>query len=142
MSNIVLQCSETGCCLHDRTAKEFYCISETYSGERCGNPAHRRTPYCRLHARRCLELYQEYKKICDGLKKDDMKKLTKQQLEENIKLGIECSRLRINHFSECFKRSAEDELDTSHKHAIDYAQEVVRQSKAELYRRKYDKLVD
>ena len=142
MSNIILRCSETGCCLHDRSSKEFYCIAETHSGERCGNPAHRRTPYCRLHARRCLELYQDYKKLCDPLKSGDMKKLTTKQLEDNIKVGSECARLRINHFSECFQRSDEDTIDIVHQKAINYAYEVVRQSKAELYRRKYDQLVD
>lgn len=138
MSRITLHCSITGCCLHDPDAKEFYCIAETYSGERCGNPTYKQTPYCRLHHRRCLDLYLEYKGVCSKLRRE-YKTMSKKELEDNIANGNECLRLRVNHFDQCFRRSEDDRIDFTHQQAINYTAEVVRESKAELYRRRYPK---
>ncbi len=131
-----------GCCLHDPEAKEFHCVAETYGGARCKNFAYRTTPYCKLHNKRCSQVYTRYKNVCNHLsnwKQRSLTPLTDKQIESDITTAGECKRLRIDHFIECFKTAEDDYMDPSHRKALDYMDDIIRDGKAELYRRKYKK---
>jgi hypothetical protein len=133
-------CNEDGCCLHDTATHEFQCIADTFMGPRCSNPPHKNTPYCKLHNKRCFQVYRGYKTICEHFsnwKLKDLKSFTTEQLQSDIKAAEECKRMRLDHFIECYKTREDEEMDVAHGKAISYMDDVVRMAKAEVYRRRF-----
>ena len=129
---------EDRCCLHDPDTKDFQCIADTFGGSRCKNYINKKSPYCKLHNKRCFQLYRQYKNICDRLsdwKKKNIKDLTDAQLERDIRVAEDCKRLRFDHFVECYALSHDDVPDPGHLGAIKYADDVARLAGAELYKR-------